>query len=111
MFVDISLFSQHILLRHSHQSHPPRPCPLPSTLSSARRVRASSTSPIAKRAIERKTGARGLRSIMEDILLDTMFDLPGTENAQEVVVNDEAVTSDAAPLTIYADQKESASAG
>jgi len=68
-------------------------------------------SAIAKRAIERKTGARGLRSIMEDILLDTMFDLPGTENAQEVVVNDEAVTSDAAPLTIYADQKESASAG
>ena len=68
-------------------------------------------SAIAKRAIERKTGARGLRSIMEDILLDTMFDLPGTENAEEVVVNDEAVTSDAAPLTIYADQKESASAG
>ncbi len=66
---------------------------------------------IAKRAIERKTGARGLRSIMEDILLDTMFDLPGTEGVEEVVVNDEAVTSEAAPLTIYADQKESASAG
>ena len=66
---------------------------------------------IAKRAIERKTGARGLRSIMEDILLDTMFDLPGTEGVEEVVVNEEAVTSDAAPLTIYADQKESASAG
>ncbi|SPJ23819.1 ATP-dependent Clp protease ATP-binding subunit ClpX [Palleronia abyssalis] len=66
---------------------------------------------IAKRAIERKTGARGLRSIMEDILLDTMFDMPGTEGVQEVVVNDEAVMSDAAPLVIYADQKESASAG
>ena len=65
---------------------------------------------IAKRAIERKTGARGLRSIMEDILLDTMFDLPGTENAEEVVVNVEAVTSDAQPLTIYADQKDTASA-
>ncbi|QFU09228.1 ATP-dependent Clp protease ATP-binding subunit ClpX [Rhodobacteraceae bacterium THAF1] len=65
---------------------------------------------IAKRAIERKTGARGLRSIMEDILLDTMFDLPGTENAEEVVVNLEAVTSDAQPLTIYADQKDSATA-
>ncbi|SLN22417.1 ATP-dependent Clp protease ATP-binding subunit ClpX [Roseovarius albus] len=66
---------------------------------------------IAVRAIERKTGARGLRSILEDILLDTMFDLPGMENVSEVVVNEEAVTSDAAPLMIYADaQKEGASA-
>ncbi|WP_439109941.1 ATP-dependent Clp protease ATP-binding subunit ClpX [Lentibacter sp.] len=61
---------------------------------------------IARRAIERKTGARGLRSILEDILLDTMFDLPGLENVQEVVVNEEAVTSDAQPLIIYADQKK-----
>ena len=45
---------------------------------------------IAKRAIERKTGARGLRSIMEDILLDTMFELPGLEGVEEVVVNEEA---------------------
>jgi ATP-dependent Clp protease ATP-binding subunit ClpX len=45
---------------------------------------------IAKRAIERKTGARGLRSIMEDILLDTMFDLPGMDRVEEVVVNEEA---------------------
>src|SRR6056297_2778114 len=61
---------------------------------------------IAKRAIERKTGARGLRSILEDILLDTMFDLPGQEGVEEVVVNEEAATSDAAPLIIYADQKK-----
>ncbi|MCF6191563.1 MAG: ATP-dependent Clp protease ATP-binding subunit ClpX [Candidatus Hydrothermae bacterium] len=61
---------------------------------------------IAKRAIERKTGARGLRSIMEDILLDTMFDLPGLENVDEVVVNEEAVTSDANPLLIYSEPKE-----
>jgi len=60
---------------------------------------------IAKRAIERKTGARGLRSIMEDILLDTMFDLPGLDDVQEVVVNEEAVSSDAAPLLIYAERK------
>ena len=67
---------------------------------------------IAKRAIERKTGARGLRSILEDILLDTMFDLPGMDNVTKVVVNEEAVTSDAQPLKIYADSdKESASAG
>ncbi|RBI82766.1 ATP-dependent Clp protease ATP-binding subunit ClpX [Rhodosalinus halophilus] len=67
---------------------------------------------IARRAIRRKTGARGLRSILEDILLDTMFELPGMESVTEVVVNDEAVTSDAKPLMIYADQKkEPASAG
>ena len=69
-------------------------------------------SAIAKRAIERKTGARGLRSILEDILLDTMFDLPGMENVEEVVVNEEAVTSVANPLMIYADaKKEGATAG
>ncbi|WP_422033511.1 ATP-dependent Clp protease ATP-binding subunit ClpX [Roseovarius sp.] len=67
---------------------------------------------IAKRAIARKTGARGLRSILEDILLNTMFELPGMENVEEVVVNEEAVTSDAAPLMIYADaKKEGTSAG
>ncbi|WP_238367415.1 ATP-dependent Clp protease ATP-binding subunit ClpX [Mesobacterium pallidum] len=69
-------------------------------------------SAIAKRAIERKTGARGLRSILEDILLDTMFELPGMESVEEVVVNEEAVMSDAAPLMIHADQKkEEATAG
>ncbi|MDA5094183.1 ATP-dependent Clp protease ATP-binding subunit ClpX [Aliiroseovarius sp. KMU-50] len=67
---------------------------------------------IAKRAIQRKTGARGLRSIMEDILLDTMFDLPALDNVDEVVVNEEAVNSDAKPLIIYAEgEKEGASAG
>ena len=67
---------------------------------------------IAKRAIDRKTGARGLCSILEDILLDTMFDLPGMDSVEEVVVNEEAVTSDAAPLMIHADKKrEPATAG
>ena len=67
---------------------------------------------IAKKAIERKTGARGLRSILEDILLDTMFELPGMEDVTEVVVNEEAVTADAAPLMIYAEnKKEEATAG
>ncbi len=63
-------------------------------------------SAIAKKAIERKTGARGLRSILEGILLDTMFELPGMDEVTEVVVNDEAVNSDAKPLMIYADQKK-----
>nr|WP_309501570.1 ATP-dependent Clp protease ATP-binding subunit ClpX [uncultured Roseovarius sp.] len=67
---------------------------------------------IAKRAIQRKTGARGLRSILEDILLNTMFELPSMDNVEEVVVNEEAVNSDAAPLMIFADaKKEEASAG
>jgi len=59
---------------------------------------------IALRAIDRKTGARGLRSIMEDILLNTMFDLPGLENVSEVVVNEEAVRREAEPLIVYADR-------
>ena len=68
---------------------------------------------IAKRAIERKTGARGLRSIMEDILLDAMFDLPGLTTVTEVVVNEEAVGPDHAPLMIHADtsKKSAASVG
>ena len=67
---------------------------------------------IAEKAIKRKTGARGLRSILENTLLDTMFELPGMEEVSEVVINDEVITSaDAKPLMIYADkQKEPASA-
>ena len=67
---------------------------------------------IARRAIKRKTGARGLRSIMEDILLDTMFELPGMSSVSEVVVNNEAVDADGAqPLIIHAEpKKEAASA-
>ena len=68
---------------------------------------------IAKRAIKRKTGARGLRSIMEDILLDTMFELPGLEGVEEVVVNEEAVNNGAKPLIVHteAKKKEPAAAG
>ncbi|MFZ1681284.1 MAG: ATP-dependent Clp protease ATP-binding subunit ClpX [Rhizobiaceae bacterium] len=62
-------------------------------------------SAIAKKAIERKTGARGLRSIMEAILLDTMFDLPSLEGVQEVVISDEVVAGNARPLYIYAEAK------
>ncbi|KXV25678.1 ATP-dependent Clp protease ATP-binding subunit ClpX [Gluconobacter japonicus] len=56
---------------------------------------------IAKRAIERKTGARGLRSIMENILLGTMFDLPGLEGVEEVVINREVAESKANPVYVY----------
>ena len=67
---------------------------------------------ISKRAIERKTGARGLRSILEDILLDTMFDLPSLVDVDEVVVNEEAASNCGIPLLIYAKKinEESASA-
>ena len=68
---------------------------------------------IAKRAIKRKTGARGLRSIMEDILLDTMFELPGMGDVSEVVVNEEAVNTGAKPLLVHSEpkKKETAVAG
>ena len=69
-------------------------------------------SAISKRAIARTTGARGLRSILEDILLDTMFELPGMEDVEEVVVNEEAVSAEAAPLMVHAEaKKEGTSAG
>ncbi|MEL7416152.1 MAG: ATP-dependent Clp protease ATP-binding subunit ClpX, partial [Pseudomonadota bacterium] len=55
--------------------------------------------------IERKTGARGLRSIMEDVLLDTMFDLPGQTSVTEVVVKDDAIAGEGKPLMIYSDEK------
>ena len=61
---------------------------------------------IAKKAIERKTGARGLRSILESILLDTMFDLPSFEGVEEVVISGEVVEGSARPLQIYADRQE-----
>jgi len=61
---------------------------------------------IARKAIARKTGARGLRSIMEGILLETMFELPGLEGVEEVVVNAEVVEGNAKPLYIYSERRE-----
>jgi ATP-dependent Clp protease ATP-binding subunit ClpX len=59
---------------------------------------------ISKKAIERRTGARGLRSIMEIILLDTMFDLPSLEGVEEVVISKQVIEGTAPPLYIYADR-------
>ncbi len=61
---------------------------------------------IARRAVDRKTGARGLRSIMEGILLDTMFDLPSLEGVEEVVISPEVVEGSARPLRIYSERDE-----
>ena len=63
---------------------------------------------VARRAIERKTGARGLRSILEAILLETMFDLPSLEGVEEVVISREVVEGTARPLYIYADRSDRA---
>ncbi|MBI1186722.1 MAG: ATP-dependent Clp protease ATP-binding subunit ClpX [Alphaproteobacteria bacterium] len=68
-------------------------------------------SSIAKKAIQRKTGARGLRSIMEAILLETMFELPTMRGVEEVVVSADVVEGRAKPLHIYAERRGQESAG
>jgi ATP-dependent Clp protease ATP-binding subunit ClpX len=65
---------------------------------------------VARKAIERKTGARGLRSIMEGILLDTMFELPGLEGVEQVVIGPEVVDGKARPLYIYSERAEKSGA-
>ena len=66
-------------------------------------------SAIARKAIVRKTGARGLRSIMENILLESMYDLPSLEGVEEIVINAEVVDGGTQPLHIYADRQDATS--
>ncbi len=66
---------------------------------------------IGKRAIERKTGARGLRSILEAILLDTMYDLPGLDNVSEIVIDKDVVEGRKEPIRVFADPVKKAKAG
>ena len=61
---------------------------------------------VAKKATERKTGARGLRSIVEHVLLDTMYDLPSMENVVKVVVDDTVIDGESDPLVIYEGDKQ-----
>ena len=56
---------------------------------------------IASRALERKTGARGLRSILESVLLETMYEIPSAENVSKVVIDENVISGDAKPLLIY----------
>ena len=63
---------------------------------------------IAKRAIERKTGARGLRSIVEAILLDTMFELPDLTDVVEVVIDKDVVEGRKGPVRVYSVKKAEA---
>jgi ATP-dependent Clp protease ATP-binding subunit ClpX len=67
-------------------------------------VRPSALQAIAKKAIKRKTGARGLRSILENILLDTMYDLPGMTGVAKVVIDENMIEAGSQPILIYADQ-------
>ncbi len=66
-------------------------------------VRPVALQAIARKALRRKTGARGLRSILEHALLDIMFELPAMQNVQKVVVDENAIVGDGKPLVIYAD--------
>ena len=58
---------------------------------------------IARRAIKRRTGARGLRSIVESLLLDIMYDLPSLNNLQRVVIDETTIENNARPLLIYSE--------
>ena len=60
---------------------------------------------VAKKAIERKTGARGLRSILENILLDTMFDLPSMNGVDEVMIDKDVVEGRKDPIRVYAEKQ------
>ncbi|HXD38995.1 MAG TPA: ATP-dependent Clp protease ATP-binding subunit ClpX [Ramlibacter sp.] len=64
-------------------------------------IRASALRAIAKKALTRKTGARGLRSILEQSLIDTMFELPNTANVDKVVVDESTIDENKPPLLVY----------
>ncbi|MCX4191311.1 ATP-dependent Clp protease ATP-binding subunit ClpX [Methylophaga sp. OBS1] len=66
---------------------------------------------IARKAMERKTGARGLRSIIENVLLDTMFDLPSLENVSKVVIDESVIAGENSPILIYEDQSADMASG
>ncbi len=71
-------------------------------------IRPSALTAIAKKALARKTGARGLRSIMEQSLMDTMFDLPTMEGVQKVVLDEHTIEEHSKPLLVYREHKASA---
>lgn len=65
---------------------------------------------IAKKAMERNTGARGLRSILENILLDTMYEIPSAENVEKIVIDESVVSEGSEPLLVYHNNEETKSA-
>ena len=73
--------------------------------------RADALRAIARKAMERKTGARGLRSIIENVLLDTMFDLPSLDNVTKVVVDESVINGENTPILIYEDHPADLASG
>jgi ATP-dependent Clp protease ATP-binding subunit ClpX len=73
-------------------------------------IRPAALQAIARKAIKRKTGARGLRSILEGVLLETMYELPSQTNVTKVVIDESAITGDGRPLLIYGESQKVASA-
>ena len=73
-------------------------------------IRPPALAAIAKKALKRKTGARGLRSIIEQALLDTMYELPSTRNVSKVVVDENTITGDGLPILLYSDAPKVAAA-
>jgi ATP-dependent Clp protease ATP-binding subunit ClpX len=71
-------------------------------------IRPSALTAIARKALARKTGARGLRSILEHSLIDTMFELPGLDGVAKVVIDENIIDAGAKPLLVYREQKASA---
>ena len=73
-------------------------------------IRPAALAAIAKKALKRKTGARGLRSIIEQALLDTMYELPSSQNVSKVVVDENTITGDGPPILMYSDAPKVAAA-
>ena len=73
-------------------------------------VREQALQAIASRALARKTGARGLRSILEQVLLDVMYDLPSQANLSRVIVDEATIANDGKPLLMFAEQPKVAAA-
>ncbi len=65
---------------------------------------------VARKALERKTGARGLRSILEGILLDTMYEIPSSDHVQKVVIDESVIEGRSSPLLVHASEEPAASA-
>jgi ATP-dependent Clp protease ATP-binding subunit ClpX len=71
-------------------------------------IRPSALTAISRKALARKTGARGLRSILEHSLIDTMFELPTLDGVAKVVIDEHIIEDGAKPLLVYREQKASA---
>ncbi|MCV6606031.1 MAG: AAA family ATPase, partial [Porticoccaceae bacterium] len=74
-------------------------------------IRADALDAIAEKALERKTGARGLRSIMENTLLETMYDIPSKENVRKVVIDAAVISGESEPLLVYETVEQPKAAG